>query len=64
MTKDGVHLPMSKPEKQSTVKAVDARTFTKQAEILNKRLPERLQEKSGDCGIHATRAHNNVRSVW
>jgi hypothetical protein len=59
-------------KEQSAVKAVDAHTFSRQVEkSSNTRLPARKlmatvfwdRKKSADGGIHATRDHNNVKSV-
>jgi hypothetical protein len=58
---------------QSAVIAVDAHTFTKQAEELQQKLSACQKadsncflghERSAGIGIHATRDHNNVRSVF
>jgi hypothetical protein len=56
---------------QRAVKAVDAHTFTKQAEKFKQTLSAKRahgncflgKERSADAGIHATRQHNNVRIV-
>jgi hypothetical protein len=50
---------------QRAVKAMDAHIHQRSRKSLNKRLPESWwqQEKSADSGIHATRDHDNVRSV-
>jgi hypothetical protein len=58
-------------KEQSAVKAVDARTFTKQDENFKQTMPI-YQKADGNCfmeqersdgGIHVTRNHNKVRSI-
>jgi hypothetical protein len=67
--KPGFNLSMLKPKSNQTE---DAHTFTKQAVKFKRTLSacqksdgNRFlgQERSADGGIHATRNHNNVRSV-
>jgi hypothetical protein len=56
--------------KQRAVKAVDAPTFTKQADKVKKNVCQKAygncllgQERSSDGGIHATGDHSNVRNI-
>jgi hypothetical protein len=55
---------------QRAVRAVDAHTFIKQAKKSLNRCLQKVdcswflgQERSADGGIHATRDHNNIRTV-